>query len=75
MLWILRRNCYGISLYYFSDKGDRYYIQTRYNDSFSIAIHLIPGKLLEKLPRKARVDTEQVYRVVLTPPWAFHNTS
>ena len=33
------------------------------------------GKLKEKLAQKARVNTERVYRIVLIPPWASHNTS
>ena len=37
------------SLYISREKGDHYYIQTRYNDL---------GKLKEKLARKARVNAE-----------------
>ena len=34
-LWTLRRNWYGLSLYFFSRvKGDHYYIQTRYKVLF-----------------------------------------
>ena len=49
------------SLYISREKGDHYYIQTRHNDIFL-------GKLKEKLARKARVNTEPVYRIVLRPP-------
>ena len=36
--------------------------------------NLFLGKLKEKLARKVRVNTERVYRIVLIPPWASHNT-
>ena len=36
--------------------------------------NLFLGKLKAKLARKARVNTERVYRIVLMPPWASHNT-
>ena len=36
--------------------------------------NLFLGKLKEKLARKAHVNTERVYRIVLIPPWASHNT-
>ena len=49
------------------EKGDYYYIQTRHNDLFC-HYNLFLGKLKEKLARKARVNTERVYRVVLMPP-------
>ena len=55
------------SLYIFREKSDHCYIQTRHNDLFS---HYNPfiGKLEEKLARKARVNTERVYRIVVVPP-------
>ena len=36
--------------------------------------NLFLGKLKEKLARKAHVNTQRVYRIVLMPPWASHNT-
>ena len=36
--------------------------------------NLFLEKLKEKLARKVRVNTERVYRIVLIPPWASHNT-
>ena len=56
-----------ISTYISREKGDRHYIQTRHNDLFS-HYNLFLGKLKEKLARKARVNTERVYRIVLMPP-------
>ena len=49
------------------EKGDHYYIQTRHNDLFS-HYNLFLGKHKEKLARKARVNTERVYRILLMPP-------
>ena len=49
------------------EKRDHYYIQTRHNDLFS-DYNLLLGKLKEKLARKARVNAERVYRIVLIPP-------
>ena len=54
-------------------KGEHYYIQTQYNDIFS-HYNLFVGKLNEKLARKARENTERVYRIVLMPRRASHNT-
>ena len=54
------------SLYISWKKGDHYYIQARHNDLFS-HYNLFKGKLKEKLTRKARVNTDRVYRIVLTP--------
>ena len=48
-------------------KGEHYYIQTQYNNIFSY-YDLFLGKLNEKLARKARENTERVYRIVLMPP-------
>ena len=62
-----------ISLYISRGKGDHYYIQTRHNDLY-FPLHLFLEKLEEKLARKARVSNERVYRIVLMPPWASHNT-
>ena len=56
------------SLYISREKGDHYYIQTRHNDPFFFHYNLFLGKLQEKLARKARVNTERVYRIVLMPP-------
>ena len=61
------------SLYISREKGDHYYIQTRRNDLY-FPLHLFLEKLEEKLARKARVNNERVYRIVLMPPWASHNT-
>ena len=55
------------SLYISREKGEHYYIQTQYNDIFS-HYDLFLGKLNEKLARKARENTERVYRIVLMPP-------
>ena len=55
------------SMYISPEKGDHYYIQTRHNDLFS-HYNLFLGKLKEKLARKARVNAERVYRIVLMPP-------
>ena len=53
---------------YFSGKGDHYYIQTRHNDLFFAITMYFLGQLKKKLARKARVNTERVYRIVLVPP-------
>ena len=55
------------SLYISREKDDHYYIQSRRNDLFS-HYNLSLRKLQEKLARKARVNTERVYRIVLMPP-------
>ena len=55
------------SLYISWEKGDHYYIQTRHNDLLS-HYNLSLGKLKENLARKARVNTEWVYRIALMPP-------
>ena len=52
---------------YFWEKGNHCYIQTRHNNRFS-RYNLFLGKLSEKLARKARVNTERVYWIVLMPP-------
>ena len=49
------------------EKGDHYHIQTRHNDFFPHC-NLFLGKRKEKLARKARVNTERVYWIVLMPP-------
>ena len=54
------------SLYISRGKKDHYYIQTRHNDLFS-HYNLFLGKLEEKLARKACVNTERVYRIMLMP--------
>ena len=48
------------------EKGDYCYIRTQHN-LFS-HYNLFLGKLKEKLARKARVNAERVYRIVLMPP-------
>ena len=53
---------------YFLWKGEHYDIQTRHKDLFFSHYNLFLGKLKEKLARKARINTEQVYRIVLMPP-------
>ena len=50
------------SLYISREEGDHYYIQTRHNDPFC------PLQSNEKLPKKACVNTERVYRIMLMPP-------
>ena len=61
------------SMHISRDKGDHYYIQTWHNDLF-FPLQSFLGKLKEKLAQKARVNTERVYRIVLIPPRASHNT-
>ena len=56
------------SLYIFREKGDRYYIQTRYNDIFFFPLKSFSRKTLQRLARKARVNKERVYRLVLMTP-------
>ena len=51
ILWTLRRNWYGLSLYISRKNGDHYCIQTRHNDLFC-HYNLVLGKLKEKLPEK-----------------------
>ena len=56
------------SIYISREKGDHYYIQTRHNDLFSY-YNLFLVKLKEKkMVRKACVNTERVYWIVLVPP-------
>ena len=61
------------SMYISREKGDRYYIQTRHNDPFCPLQSFFLGELNQKLARKARVNTERVYRILyrieLMPPW------
>ena len=56
------------SLYISWEKGDHYYIQTRHDEPFFSHYNLLLQKRKEKLVRKARVNTERVYRIVLMPP-------
>ena len=56
------------SLYISREKGDHYYLQTRHNEPFFSHYNLLLQKRKEKLARKARVNTERVYRIVLLPP-------
>ena len=56
------------SLFISQEKGDHYYIETQHNDLFFSHYNLFLGKLKEKLARKARVNAERVYRIVLMPP-------
>ena len=51
---------------YFAGKGNHNYIQTRHNDLFFPLQFFSLGKLKEKLSRKARLNTERVYRIVPT---------
>ena len=53
------------SLYISREKGDHYYIQKRNNDLF-FALQSFLAKLKEKF-RKARVNAERVYRIMLMP--------
>ena len=55
------------SMYISREKGDHYYIQARPNDLFSFHYNLFLGKVKEKLARKARLNTERVYEIVLMP--------
>ena len=50
------------------EKGDHYYIQTRYNDLFCLLQSFFQDNFNEKLARKARVNTERVQGIVLMPP-------
>ena len=54
------------SLYISREKGNHYYIQTRHNDLF-FPLQSFSWKLTEKLARKARVNTQRVYWIVLMP--------
>ena len=56
------------SIYISREKGDHYYIQTRHNDLFFAITIFFLEKLKKQLARKARVNTERVYRIVLVPP-------
>ena len=49
------------------EKGAHFYIQTRHNDLFFL-LQSFCRKRKEKLARKARVNTEQVHRIVAMPP-------
>ena len=62
------------SMYVSREKGDHYYIQTRYND-LSSHNNLFLGKLKKKLARKARVHTDASISDRAYAPWASHNTS
>ena len=64
----------GTSMYISQEKGDHYYIQTRHNDLFSHN-NLFLGKLLKKLARKARVNTDASISDSAHAPSASHNTS
>ena len=65
ILWTFGRHVLVWSFtVYFSGKGDHYYSQTRHNDLFS-HYNLILQNHYEKLPRKARILTERVFRIVL----------
>jgi len=59
------------SMYISREKGDHYYIQTRHNDLFS-HYNLFLGKL-QKLARKARVNTDASVSDRPRAPWASHN--
>ena len=63
------------SLYISRERGDHYYIRTRHNDLFFFFhYNHFPGKIKEKSAQQARVNTERVYRILLMPSWASHNT-
>ena len=51
------------------EKGDHYYIQTRYKNLFSHC-NLILRKLYEKISRKALENTNEM----CSCPWASYNT-
>ena len=55
------------SLYISREKGNHDYIQIRHSDLF-FPYNLCLGKLKKILARKARVNTERLYRIVLMPP-------
>ena len=55
------------SLYISREKGDHYYIQTRHNCLF-FPLQSFSRKRKETLARKADVNTERIYRIVLTLP-------
>ena len=55
------------SLYISREKGDHYYFQKRHNDLFC-PLQSFSRKLKEKFARKARVNTERVYRIALMLP-------
>ena len=54
------------STYTSREKGDHYYIQARHNDLF-FSSQSFSRKTYRKIGRKARVNTERVYRIVLMP--------
>ena len=58
----------------YRQKGDHYYNQTRHNDLFFPYYNLFPGKLNEKLARKARVNTDASISDRAHAPSASHNT-
>ena len=55
------------SLSIYRAKGDHYYIQKRHNDLF-FPLQSFLGKFKEKLARKARINAERVYWIMLMPP-------
>ena len=76
--WMLRGHSLSIyarssgkkrtSLYISQERGDHYYIQTRQNDLFCPLQSFFQENLMKTQPRKARVNTERVYWIVLMPP-------
>ena len=54
------------SMYISGEKGDHYYIQARHNYLF-FSLQSFSRKTCRKIGRKARVNTERVYRIVLMP--------
>ena len=61
------------SLYISREKGDHCYLNKAQRSFLLITIFYL-GELYKKLARKVHVNTERVYRIMLMPPWASHNT-
>ena len=66
-LWTLRRNWYGLSLYFFSRKRRSLLHPNTVQSSF-FPLKSYSWKTLRTIARKARLDTQWVYRIVLMPP-------
>ena len=66
-LWTLRRNWYGLLLYFFSRKRRSLLHPNTVQSSF-FPLKSYSWKTLRTIARKARLDTQWVYRIVLMPP-------
>ena len=66
-LWTLQRNWYGLLLYFFSRKRRSLLHPNTVQSSF-FPLKSYSWKTLRTIARKARPDTQWVYRIVLMPP-------